>query len=327
MGTLPDLDVLANPWLDTIDELYWHRGFSHSLLGVLIGTPLIGWLLHRWWRRGDIPVGLSRAMLFAGLNFATHILIDCFTVYGTQLFDPLSRQRFGMNNFFIIDPMFTLPLLVWIVAAMCRHSGRASPFWAVSCLVAIIGYVGFSYSAQSVAASRFSDALKREGIVPRRGEVSAAPFTTLIWRGLYETEDAFWIGYWAVTDDTDTPPVFHRVPRRIDLLDPFRGDRGVDCALWFSEEYLLVEPDPVRGGFLATDLRFVEFWPDHTGGMPRTFFSWRLAPSPKGGETVFEPLREGGREIGPMFQKLADRLRGDRAALGPAPSAADAKEL
>lgn len=319
VGTLPDLDVLVNPWLDTIGQLYWHRGFSHSIFGVLIGTPLIAWLLFRWWnRKGKQVVSAKRVVAFVLLNFSTHILIDCFTVYGTQLLDPLSRQRFGLNNFFIIDLMFTLPMLAWIVAALFRHKvpGHASRGWAFGCGGVLAAYVVFSFTVQAMASQRFQRELAREGIEPIRSEISAAPFTTLIWRGLFETEDAFWISYWAV-NDSDEPLAFHRVPRNVELLEPFRGDRAVDCALWFSEEYLLVEEAPDGPGFLATDLRFVEFWPENNRGLPRTFFTWRIVPSEGESPSVFEPVGGSGREIGAMFKKLEARLKGDRYALGP----------
>ncbi|MEM6335335.1 MAG: metal-dependent hydrolase, partial [Bacteroidota bacterium] len=31
-GLLPDLDILAYPFLDTVGELYVHRGFTHGVL-------------------------------------------------------------------------------------------------------------------------------------------------------------------------------------------------------------------------------------------------------------------------------------------------------
>jgi inner membrane protein len=96
VGTLPDLDILVYPWLDSIAELYWHRGLSHSIAGALLGTILFGWLLGRFWnrekalqKRNGSVIGLPLVFLFLFLNFASHILIDCFTVYGTQLLDPL----------------------------------------------------------------------------------------------------------------------------------------------------------------------------------------------------------------------------------------------
>ncbi len=331
VGTLPDLDVLVNPWLDPIGQLYWHRGFSHSIVGVLLGTLLFTWILVRWWNRdrtrnkqpGQEPIDWRRVGVFVFLNFATHILIDCFTVYGTQLLEPFSHRRFGLNNFFIIDPLFTLPMLIWIGAALFRRRtpGVASPGWAWGCGVFMAGYLAFSFVAQAVGTERFRRELAVAGIVPIRGEVSAAPFTTLVWRGLFETEDAFWIGYWAV-NDSKAPLEFYRVPKRLDLLEPYRGDRAVDCALWFSEGYLLVRPAEPRQGFVVTDLRFGEFWPEEAEGMPRTFLTWHVVPDTSGeGRSVFEMDRGGiedvGDVFGQVFGQLAARLQGDRGALGP----------
>jgi inner membrane protein len=45
LGTLPDLDVVFNLWLDHIQELELHRGWSHSLLVIAIASPFFGWLI------------------------------------------------------------------------------------------------------------------------------------------------------------------------------------------------------------------------------------------------------------------------------------------
>ncbi|MEM1442872.1 MAG: metal-dependent hydrolase, partial [Verrucomicrobiota bacterium] len=213
-GTIPDLDILANPFLDPIAELYWHRGFSHSVFGILLFSPVFAWLLFQWWKRGSrhhpdrTTISYRRALVFVLLNFITHVLIDCFTMYGTQLAEPFSNQRFGINNLFIIDPLFTLPMLIWIVAALFRKKqpGVASPRMLAICGALLLGYTSFSLVAQSRADSRFRENLTAMGIEPERGLVTAVPFNTLIWRGLYETEDSYWISYWAVTDKSE--PLF-----------------------------------------------------------------------------------------------------------------------
>src|SRR5690606_27140821 len=46
-GTLPDLDVLANPFLDDMEALAFHRGITHSLLFSLVAPLGFGWLVHR----------------------------------------------------------------------------------------------------------------------------------------------------------------------------------------------------------------------------------------------------------------------------------------
>lgn len=324
VGTLPDLDILIYPWLDPIAQLYWHRGFSHSIIGILIGTGFFGWILSRFWNRkqalqkrsGSI-IGLPLIFLFLFLNFASHVLIDCFTVYGTQLLEPFSNRRFGLNNFFIIEPLFTLPLLIWIVAALWRKhpKGVAPKGVAVACSIMMAVYVTFSFSAQSMAEKRFIRELAEQGITPTRSMVSPTPFNTLIWRGIFETEDAFWIGYWAVTD-SEEPLVFKRVEHSRELLTPYRGDRGIECVLWFSENYLLVEPSP-EGGFLVNDLRFVEFWPDDTDGLPRTFFSWRVVPEEMEGEAVFAQMRHSRPSLSRFAEAFVARLKGARGGFFP----------
>ena len=46
-GTLPDPDIVFFPFLDDVQQLYWHRGESHSIFFVLVGGALLGALLWR----------------------------------------------------------------------------------------------------------------------------------------------------------------------------------------------------------------------------------------------------------------------------------------
>lgn len=324
VGTLPDLDILVYPWLDPIAELYWHRGISHSLVGVIIGTALFGCILTRFRnrekalrRRNGSVIGLPLVLLFLFLNFASHVLIDCFTVYGTQLLEPFSNRRFGLSNFFIIEPLFTLPLLIWIAAAVIRKqpAGTAPKGVVAASSMWIAGYVAFSFAAQAIATQRFEKELAAQGIVPTRSLVAPTPFNTLVWRGIFETDDAFRIGYWSVTD-SEEPLVFKKVEDSRDLLTPYLEDRGIACAIWFSENFLLVEPSP-EGGFLLNDLRFAEFWPDDTDGMPRTFFSWQVVPEAMEGGPVFRQVRSSRPSLSRFAEAFEARLRGDRNAFLP----------
>ena len=51
------------------------------------------------------------------LCLVTHPLLDAFTVYGTQILLPFSDYPVGWSTLFIIDPLYTLPLVVGVVAA------------------------------------------------------------------------------------------------------------------------------------------------------------------------------------------------------------------
>ena len=65
-GTLPDLDVLTYPFLDTAGQLLIHRGVTHGLAFGLVVGPVLGWLGWRFarWRASSKADSLryTRAM-------------------------------------------------------------------------------------------------------------------------------------------------------------------------------------------------------------------------------------------------------------------------
>ena len=125
LGTLPDLDVLIS-YPDPISDMTYHRSFSHSLF-VLTAVGIIGaWLISRYhhWRDMPLPYSTRRLALAMTLVLTTHPILDSFTVYGTQLFwplqDPLQITPISIASVFIIDPLYTLPLLVAVIVGLLK---------------------------------------------------------------------------------------------------------------------------------------------------------------------------------------------------------------
>lgn len=255
IGTLPDLDVLALPLLDDIGRLGWHRGLSHSLLAVAVGTPLLTWFM-RSVHRTPLQDVRARVAWFVGLDLATHVLIDCFTVYGTQVLEPFADHRVRFGNFFIIDPLFTLPLLLPLLLVLRRDPASPWRRWLprIGLLLAAC-YTLLSFACKAVADARFAAAIEREGIPARRWLSSAAPLTTLYWRCLVDAGDELWIGFVSVLDPPDRAIAWERVPRNEGLLGPLAGSRAVRKVRWFSEDYFTVEREP-DGTLAICDLRF-----------------------------------------------------------------------
>jgi inner membrane protein len=111
---LPDIDYFLI-FTDRLAFIREHRGFTHSLaalpllalLGAGLGRALGG---PRWFR----------PLLLLGLAvLASHLLLDLFTSYGTQILLPFSRKRFALDWLFIIDPYLTALLLAGFAAALC----------------------------------------------------------------------------------------------------------------------------------------------------------------------------------------------------------------
>ncbi len=134
LGTLPDLDVFF-PFDDPVESFVLHRGATHSLIVHAVVTPLIAEPLVRFVK----PLKGERLRVYAAvfLCFATHALLDAMTIYGTRLFWPVWPEPLGAGSIFIIDPLYTLPLLVAFVWALCEGLDPALSHRAGNLLAAV----------------------------------------------------------------------------------------------------------------------------------------------------------------------------------------------
>ncbi len=111
LGTLPDLDVLVGKFLNPVDGVMIHRGISHSLALFVVLAPLLGYLIAII-ERQRIRIFSAITMVFWCLF--THVALDMFTSWGTQLFWPLP-DRIAFKTIFVVDPLYTIPLAVALV--------------------------------------------------------------------------------------------------------------------------------------------------------------------------------------------------------------------
>ncbi len=278
IGTIPDLDIIVYPFLDGVLRLYWHRGESHSIFFMFLGAIPTAWLLSRMLK--EKKLSFSLACLGAFLIYATHILIDVFTIYGTQLLAPLSRLGFGFGNFFIIDPLFTLPLLLGIISA-----GVVKRPWNIRAnifgLVLAGSYALWSLSIQSFADQKFRVAAEKSGHEIHRHLTTASAFTTFLWRHVAETSDGFLLGYWSIFDNPDKVIEFHYIPKQADRVTDIQNSRTFAVVEWFSKGWWCVmssDETSVR----IVDLRFSEV-PSGRGQPHQNWhcpFAWRFPLAP-----------------------------------------------
>lgn len=193
LGTVPDLDVFF-PYDGPVDSFVLHRGATHSLVVQLLATPLFGEAILRLFRAfGKAEQPLSRWRVYAAvyLCFATHALLDAMTVYGTQLFWPISAEPFGLGSIFIIDPLYTLPLLVLTIWALflSRWQDRFRRGLMAAFMLST-GYLAWSAGAQQVALARAADAVG-EWLPADRFLATPVPFNTLFWKVVLLRDDDY----------------------------------------------------------------------------------------------------------------------------------------
>ncbi|MDX1540519.1 MAG: metal-dependent hydrolase, partial [Geminicoccaceae bacterium] len=206
LGTLPDLDVLY-PFDDPVDAFVLHRGPTHSLFLQAALTPLLGEALVRT----IAALRSERAIAYLGvyLCFATHALLDALTVYGTRIFWPFWPEPVGVGSIFIIDPLYTVPLLVVIVWAVCLSAW--TPRLARALTIALVGssgYLVWGLVAQQIAEARAGALLERAGIVPERLLATPTPFNSLLWRAIAIDGERYFNVYLPVAGAADQATVY-----------------------------------------------------------------------------------------------------------------------
>ncbi|MFD2256961.1 metal-dependent hydrolase [Luteolibacter algae] len=279
-GTLPDLDVIASPLLDTAQKLVFHRGASHSLILMILASFLLAKPLAKLWKQQKITP--ARAGVFVFLTWSTHVLIDCFTVYGTSVLWPFSETRVAFNHLFIIDPLYTMPLvisLIWLAFYRTKKhlKKRRRIFrWGMGLST---GYIAFSIAMKFLVSAAFdADLEKREVSYIRRMEAPTA-FNTLLWRSVVERDEELWVGYRSVFQLPSTPVRWTIYPRNTDALVPYENEREIKTLKWFSQGWWIARPH-AKGVWLA-DMRFGETRTH--GAKPgmvdsRIMFSWSFRP-------------------------------------------------
>ncbi len=178
LGTLPDMDVLID-YGDAVANFSQHRGFSHSLLVLAPLAVLLAVVLDGWHKRGEgAAVPFCRWLLFTGSILLTHPILDAFTTYGTQLLWPLGPPV-AWTSIFIIDPLYTLPLLVAVVIALIRPP---APRALTVGLTLSSLYLAWGLAAQQWVDHRVEQALAGTSYKNAPRLIQPMPFSTVLWR-------------------------------------------------------------------------------------------------------------------------------------------------
>ncbi len=303
-GTLPDLDVLIDH-SDPVRNMVLHRAETHAPFWLtLFSLPmaaLAAWLSGDWANRAL----RWRWWLAIWLALVTHPMLDAFTVYGTQLGLPFSNHPYGLGSVFIIDPSYTLPLLLGTAWAL---AGRGSG-WGLRANVAGLAissaYLGWGLLAQQHVATVARSALAAQGIVADRLLVTPAPLTTLLWRVVAVQADAYHEGFRSLLD-TGPQMVFDRFPRGTALWPAVSGMDGAQRIAAFSHGFYKL--DVVAGQLRISDLRM--------GQEPNYVFTFALAQQQAVAWVPLAlPVQQGARvDVGRAWAWLWRRALGQPVA-------------
>ncbi|MEX0604592.1 MAG: metal-dependent hydrolase [Marinobacter sp.] len=244
LGTLPDMDVVID-YGSAVANFSQHRGFSHSLLILFPLAVVLAWVFHRW----RPLLSYQRWLAFTSLILITHPLLDAFTTYGTQLFWPFAKPV-AISSIFIIDPLYTLPLLFAVIWTLWRPSQTKAAYTglAVSTL-----YLGWTLLAQQAINQKVESTLAAEGLEDAPRLVQPMPLTTFLWRVTVMAEDErleIVTGFF----DGDIPLSIERFPQHPELEAATLALPEGRRLVWFTRGFLAYSTTSDRK-LAVTDIR------------------------------------------------------------------------
>ena len=241
-GMAPDLDVLIRSSEDPLLFLEYHRQFTHALVFIPIGGLICAVVLHALFgRRRQLP--FSRTLLYCTLGYATHAVLDACTTYGTMLFWPFSDVRIAWNTVSVIDPLFTLPVLLLVAFALLKRR----PLFARLALVWALAYLSVGLWNRNNAMEVGETLAQSRGHVPLRLEAKPSFANILVWKIVYETSDRFYVdavrvGFAQRVYPGDSVAKLD-IARDLPWLDPdSQQARDVERFRWFSNGYIARDP-------------------------------------------------------------------------------------
>jgi len=249
-GLAPDLDVLIRSSNDPILFLEYHRQFSHSLFFIPFGSLIVALLIFPLVKKS---MSLKTVYIASFLGYATHGLLDACTSYGTQLFWPFSNERVTWNNISIVDPLFTIPILI-LVGTAIKTRKRLFSFFAIgwATFYLSLGFVQYERAlstAIELAHSRGHNA-ERLTLKPSFGNL-------ILWKSIYQHEEKFYVdairtvrsSTWCSGENIRMFDYQYHLPS----LDKDSQQRKViERFRWFSQDYLGFDKE----GNLVTDVRY-----------------------------------------------------------------------
>lgn len=282
LNTLPDLDVL--PLLlsdDPVLRMTCHRAATHSWLVL----PWVAWAIWGFFkgRGGRVAQSPQRWWWAIFICLMAHPLLDCFTVYGTQLLWPLPLRPIMWSSLFIVDPLFTLPWLLAFLLAMIAGTRRWGGRALVAGIALGVGYLGWSLAAKFAVEREADRTLARMGLADAPRFSVPMPLNTVLWRVVAMTPDGYVEGFRSLVADRG-PMVFVRQASDVGALRAAGGVPAVRRLLWFTRGF--TQAQVMDGELVLSDLRM--------GNAPAYFFRFAVARQASTGWTAIAPRQLAG---------------------------------
>lgn len=303
-NNFPDVDMVATFWESEVTMLMLHRGITHSILCNVILTFVFAKLFQRIYLKYNMDT--KRWLWLFGSGLFLHIVLDSFTTYGTGWFEPFSNYRVTFNTIFILDPAFTLPVLISAIALwILKKDSVKRKFWW-KCGIAISGIyfalICFNklYVNKVIKSNLSEQQLRYDDFM-----VAPTPLNNLLWYTIVKNKGEFYMAYYSVFDK-DKILKFETFKQNDSVLDQPCEKRSLELLKHFSKGYYTakIENDTV----VFSDMRFGQLNGWTKNNTPFVFNLIRPVNCTKEQEFVQAPFASGD---GKAIEQIVDRIKGN----------------
>jgi inner membrane protein len=209
--------------------------------------------------------------------------IDYLTIYGTQLLQPFSDHPFGLGSIFIIDPAYTLPLLLGLMSTLISRSAHRMGWNQIGLAISTL-YLAWGVHAQQLVTEQVKQDLPKDRIDHLM--VSAGPLNSILWR-VVAVSPTHYYEAWVSLLDKEKHIHWNQHDRGAEIISQHANNPSAASMASFSHGIYRMRETP--SGVYITDLRM--------GAEPSYFFNFNLGKPDASGklDPQFAAIKEGDR--------------------------------
>ena len=187
------------------------------------------------------------------LGYATHGLLDACTSYGTQLFWPFSNERISWNNISIVDPLFTIPTLIFLGIAI-KTRKKIFSFFGIGWITFYL-FIGFIQYERALSAA--IELATMRGHNAERLTLKPSFGNLILWKSIYKHKETFYVDAIRTAQSStwylgETTRVFDYKYHLPDLDKESQQKKDIERFRWFSQDYLGYDKEKN----IVTDVRY-----------------------------------------------------------------------
>ena len=299
LGSMPDLDILIGLFLDPVNAVMIHRGISHSLLLFLLLSPFLGLLISKIENK---KITSLKATLMVFWCLLTHVLLDMFTSWGTQILWPIEKP-FALKTIFVIDPLYTIPLLIALIMTWRVRDAFLRKKYITKGLIISSMYLALTCLVKLYVLNQFERTLQKEGITYSEIIVKPTAFNIILWNANISTENAYLLGDYSLFDSQAIS--FKKYSKNSNLELALKGNCDFEKLKKISEGWYIISEN--NNTLYFNDLRFGLL--NNSPAKPQFAFSYQFTPTESGLKAVEVPKKKRDGKL--LLHNILKRLQGN----------------